>query len=293
MSTLLSRRALLAGAAAFASMGFVPARASPPRRAVIVDWALLETALALDLAPAGAVELALFRRIAVEPEVPQGVADLGLRGAINFERVAALQPDLVYGSNYSAWANPLLRRIAPVREIVVYRRGEDPFPKAEDAMRRMADHFGVSERAEAYIGETGAALAATAERLRRHGGRPLLVINLGDARHFRAFGADSLFGSVGGRLGFANAWGPRTSYSATAPVGIEALAAFGEALVAIIGPVPPDARRTLPKSALWQAMPAVRAGRVVTLSSVNPFGALPAARRFARLIGDALGAVPS
>jgi hypothetical protein len=32
----------------------------------------------------------------------------------------------------------------------------------------------------------------------------------------------------------------------------------------------------------------VREGRVLTLSSINPFGALPAATRFARLLVDAL-----
>jgi ABC-type Fe3+-hydroxamate transport system substrate-binding protein len=38
---------------------------------------------------------------------------------------------------------------------------------------------------------------------------------------------------------------------------------------------------------LWKAFPAVRDGRVVTLPPVNPFGALPAARRFARVLAEA------
>ncbi len=291
MTGRLNRRALILGAAA-ALAGAGPARAAVPSRIAIVDWALLETALALGIAPVGATELLLFRRIAVEPALPAATADLGLRGSVNFERVASLAPDLIYGSNYSAWANPFLSRIAPVRELVIYRRGENPYPKAEAALLAIADDLSVPERARLYLEETAAEWRALAGRAEQRAGRPLLVINLGDARHFRAFGADSLFGAAGEKLGFTNAWGPKTSYSATAPVSIEALADFPDALVAIVGPVPPEARRTLPESALWRAMPSVQAGRVATLDSVNPFGGLPAARRFARLLAAALDTMP-
>ncbi|WP_210270206.1 ABC transporter substrate-binding protein [Aureimonas sp. ME7] len=286
----LSRRAFLSAGALFAGLPALrPALAAPaPARIAIADWALLETCLALGHAPAAAVELVLFRRYAVEPPVTDAVVDLGLRGSLNFELLSLVAPDRIYGSNYSAWANEQMRRIAPVRELSIYRRGEKPFAKAQGAMRAMADDLGLADRAEAYIEALQAELAAHADAARRHAGRPLLVINIGDSRHFRAFGADSMFGEIGERLGFANAWGPLTRYSATAPVGVEALARFPDAIVVIVSPVPPDARRALPDSALWQAMPAVKAGRVVTIDPVNPFGGLPAARRFARLLGQAL-----
>ncbi len=290
----VSRRALLGGAAATlfaAPMSVDAARGAPPRRVAVVDWALLETLLALGHAPAAAVELVLFRELAVEPAVPESVADLGLRGSINFELVATIAPDLIYGSNYSGWANPLLRRIAPVRELVIYQRGEKPYPKAQAAMRAIGTDLGLEARAETYIAQLDAELAASRRRAARHAGRPLLIANLGDSRHFRAFGDDSMFGEIGARLGFANAWGPRTSYSATAPVGIERLAQMPEAILAIVGPVPPDARRALPESALWQAMPQVKGGRVLMLPPVNAFGGLPAGRRFAGLLSHGLEAL--
>jgi len=288
----VSRRAILRDALALAALApFGRAWAAPPSagpRIAIADWALLETCLALGHAPEAAVELILFRRYAVEPAVPPGVTDLGLRGSINFELLAQVAPDLIYGSNYSAWAKPQMERIAPVRELEIYRRGEKPYAKAETAMRTIAADLGVPERADRYIGVIAATLAEAAVEARRHAARPLLVVNLGDSRHFRAFGADSMFGEVAERLGFANAWGPVTSYSATAPVGIEALANFPDAILAVVAPVPPDARRALPASLLWQAMPMVRAGRIVWLDPVNPFGGLPAARRFARLLQTGL-----
>lgn len=280
--------ALLAGAAS--ALPFAPAWARAGGIA-IVDWALLETALALGIVPQSAVELVLFREVAVEPAVPAQVVDLGLRGSINFELLATLKPRLIYGSNYSAWANDTLSRIAPVRELTIYERGEAPFAKAEAAMRVMAQDHGRQEEAERFIAETHADIAHRAERLAAHRARPLIIINLGDARHFRAFGEDSMFGDLAARMGFTNSWAGHTAYSATAPVGLEALLDHPEATVVIVSPVPPEAERILPQSALWQAMPSVSRGRVVTLAPINPFGGLPAARRFARLLHDGLEAM--
>jgi ferric hydroxamate transport system substrate-binding protein len=117
--------------------------------------------------------------------------------------------------------------------------------------------------------------------------RPAFVISLGDSRHFRAFGADSMFGDVLERLGIVNAWTDDTSYSAAAPVGLEALARVPDASIVVVSPLPPEVRRTLPANELWNALPAVREGRVAVLDSINHFGGLPSARRFARLFAGA------
>jgi iron complex transport system substrate-binding protein len=93
-----------------------------------------------------------------------------------------------------------------------------------------------------------------------------------------------MFGDVLGKLGLTNAWTDPTSYSAAAPVGIEALARVPEAFIAVVGPLPPEVRRTLDENALWNALPAVRDGRIAMLDPINHFGALPSARRFARLL---------
>jgi iron complex transport system substrate-binding protein len=128
-------------------------------------------------------------------------------------------------------------------------------------------------------------LSARLERYRaffaKGDGRPVLPINLGDARHCRVFGSDSMFGEVLKGLGLPNAWQGSTSYSAMAPVGIETLASMPDAWIVLIPPHPQDALDTLTQSAFWNALPAVRENRVLTIGSINPYGALPAASRFA------------
>jgi iron complex transport system substrate-binding protein len=131
-------------------------------------------------------------------------------------------------------------------------------------------------------------LDALRQQLSTGDGRPVLLINLGDARHYRVFGADSMFGSVLTRLGLDNAWTGATAYSATAPVGIETLASMPDAWIVMIPPHPLDAIAALEHGAFWNALPSVRDKRVITLGSINPYGALPAARRFAEELSKGL-----
>ncbi|MFS8037020.1 iron-siderophore ABC transporter substrate-binding protein [Xanthobacter sp. AM11] len=279
-----SRRTFLAAAALLATR---PARAGAVRVATL-DWALLETLLAMGIAPVAAAELVLFRQVAVEPQVPAGVADLGLRGMPNFEALLHAAPDLIFNSAYYVASEPKLRLVAPVETLSIYARDGRPFARAEDAARRLAHATGRPDAAARLIADTRDTLERCRAVLGGWSGRPVLVINLGDARHFRVFGPDSMFGEALARLGLANAWSEGTSYAASAPVGLEALARFADAALVILPPVPPDAGRILPQSAVWQALPNVRENRVYVLGAVNPFGGLPTAARFARLLAAAL-----
>jgi ABC-type Fe3+-hydroxamate transport system substrate-binding protein len=281
------RQALIVAAAALALPR--PARAAGLRVAT-VDWAVLETLLALGVVPVAATELRQFREVAVEPPVPTTVADLGLRGTVNLEMLLLARPELIFSSSFYASTEPRLRLIAPVESFSIYGRGQEPFAASVAMTRAIGVRLGITERAEAYLAETEAEFAALRQRLEGGPSRPVIPINLGDARHFRVFGADSMFGEVLKRLGLANAWTEPTSYSAMAPVGLEALARVPEAWIAMIPPAPPDAERILAASAFWKALPNVREGRVLALDPINPYGALPAARRFARLLVEALAA---
>ncbi|WP_371348596.1 ABC transporter substrate-binding protein [Ancylobacter sp. IITR112] len=286
-ATTLSRRALIGGGLAALVQPGAPARAEGLRAAAI-DWALLETLLGMGLTPVAATELVLFRQVAVEPPVPASVVDIGLRGALNYEALRLTRPSVIFSSNFYAGMESQLARIAPVETISIYRTGRPPYDEAEAAATRIGALTGKEEAARSLIASVAGEIAACRHRLAGETGRPLLVLNLGDARHFRVFGADSLFGEVLARLGFANAWGERTFYSASAPIGIEALARFPEAFLVVLRPVPPDAARVLGTSALWNALPQIRARRLAVLASVDPFGGLPTAARFARLLTGAL-----
>lgn len=284
----LTRRSVLASI--LGSSILSEGRANPHERIAVVDWAMFETLLALGIAPVAATELVQFRKIAIEPNVPPQVADLGLRGSPNFEMLRLSNPDLIISSRWFTWVQDSLERIAPVVSYSVYETNRPPYAPAEQITLALGERIGRLAQARAYVDASALELAGASRRVADKTARPLFLINLGDARHFRVFGADSMFGDVLQRLGFRNAWPKPTSYAATAPMPLEALAEVPDAWIVIISPVPPDARSTLSDSPLWRALPAVRDGRVVTLPPINPFGALPAARRFARMLAEALAA---
>ncbi|HYG88552.1 MAG TPA: iron-siderophore ABC transporter substrate-binding protein [Azospirillum sp.] len=258
------------------------------RRVAAIDWAALETALLLDVVPVAATELLQFRQIAVEPRVPSTVADIGLRGTPNYEALRLAAPDLILISNFYERQRGALERIAPVLSLPVYEPGVPPYARAAEATATLGQVLGRDAEARAAVARADETIAGLRAALHGVPRRPVFVISVGDARHIRAFGADSMFGDVLDRLGFENAWTTGTSYAAAAPLGIEALARVPDATVLVVEPVPAEARRTLADSALWEALPMVRDNRVATIAPVNHFGGLPAAVRFARLAAEAL-----
>lgn len=271
----------------------LPLRAAPaaPRLAAI-DWAMLETAVAIGHMPVAACELVRFRADAVEPEIPRQVVDLGLRGAPNFELLQLTRPDLILTSPYYTRYQDRLAGVAPVLNLPFYVPGEPPLPKAFAALHALAEAIddpqaGVraEARAEAELDRSAAALGRFADR-------PFCLVNIGDARHLRAFGQDSLFGSTLARLGLRNAWTEGTQFSFLAPVPVERLATMPEARLVIVGAIPPEARRGLSRSVLWKALPQVAGGRVYLLPEVNAFGGIPSVLRFARLLSRTLAAGP-
>ncbi|MCV3210877.1 iron-siderophore ABC transporter substrate-binding protein [Mesorhizobium sp. YC-39] len=280
-----NRRQLLA-LAAIALLPPIAASAAPLRVAAI-DWGMLETLLALGIEPVAATELIQFRKIAVEPTVPQSVTDLGLRGTPSYELLRIVAPDLIVISNFYEYQRPMLERIAPVLAQTVYAPSEPPYPLAEATALMLGERLGRQAEAKRCVEETSVEITRLRAALPA-AGRPVFVISLGDSRHFRAFGRDSMFGDVLQRLGMKNAWTDETNYSAAAPVGLEALARVPEASILVVSPLPADVGRSLPENALWNALPAVQEGRVAVLEPINHFGGLPSARRFARLATAAL-----
>lgn len=286
MTVPLTRRGALGLAAGFL-LASAPVHAGG-RRVAAIDWAALETTLLLGVGPVAATELVQFRQIAVEPEVPAAVADIGLRGMPNYEALRLAAPDLVLISNFYERQRGTLERIAPVLSLPVYEPGVPPYARAAQATATLGRVLGRDGEARDAVARADEAIAGFRAALRDAPHRPVFVVSVGDARHIRAFGADSMFGDVLGRLGFENAWRTATSYAAAAPLGIEALAQVPDAAVLVVAPVPAEARRTLADSALWKALPMVRDGRVAMIAPVNHFGGLPAAVRFARLAAQAL-----
>ena len=272
-------------------LGQGASQASAPRLAAI-DWAMLETAAAIGHMPVAVTELIRYRADGGSVDLPEGTIDLGLRGAPNYELLQLARPDMILSSPIYSHYEDRLASIAPVVSLPFYTPDEPPLPKVLAALTALGRAIGDSAAGQTARAKAEAALAARADALHPLVTRPLCLVEIGDARHLRAFGFDSLYGSTLDRLGLPIAWAGQTEFSFLAPVPLERLADFPEATLVVIGPVAPAIRRALARSVLWRALPPVREGRVFQLPQLAPYGGAPSALRFAGALQDALTSGP-
>lgn len=266
--------------------------ASAAPRLAAIDWAMMETAIAIGHMPVAACELVRYREDTITPKIPEYVTDLGLRGAPNFELLQLERPDLILTSPYYTEYEHRLRKLAPVLSIPFYIPEEPPFTKAMAALADLADAIDdpvAGKNAQQYATEK---LGQYADILAEFADRPVCLVNIGDSRHLRAYGYDSMFGSTLKQLGLKNAWSGQTEFSFLAPVPLERLVEMPEARLVNIGQIPPVALRGLSRSILWQALPQIAGNRFYQLPDVNAFGGMPSALLFARLLTEAFRAGP-
>ena len=282
-----TRRALLAGLCTGPLAG--PARSASAPRVVALDWALASTLVAMGRPPVGAAEPDLYRRWVADPVLPAGVADVGLRVQPNLERVAALRPDLILIGPLIEPARPALAAIAPVVAYSAFGPERHPLPASREIAADLGRRLGAQREADALLARADAAFDAARAALAPGAARPLLLVGLLDERHVSVHGRGSLFGDVLARLGLANAWTRATTVWGTSAVGVEALAAYPDADLAVLEPVPPGTREVLARPGLWTSLAALRTGRTVTLPPAWMFGDAVAAARFAGLLAAALG----
>jgi iron complex transport system substrate-binding protein len=280
MSQGLSRRECLAALLLPLAPAVAQERIAQPRVAVL-DWGLTSTVLSLGITPAGIAEIDLYRRWADDFPIPSHVQDVGLRTEPNLEVLAALKPDLILTTPFSESVRPLLERIAPTRSYATYTPDGQPLNRSMQVLRDIARELRAEAQAEDVITKAETTFAAARRNLAGHSIPPLLLAGFVDGRHVRIYGANSLFGDVLDRLGLRNAWNRPTNFWGYTLVGIHELAAYPDAQLLAVAPIPADAPLNTAGKGLWQNLPFVRAGRVGSLPTAWAFGDVSSAERFA------------
>lgn len=267
--------------------------AEPPNRLVVLDWTAAAMVASLGLHPIGVGDADLYRIWVKEPALPADTRDVGLRDTPSLETIAALRPDLILVSPLGAAARPSLQRIAPTREVAVHTGMSDSLVHAETELTSLARTLGREEQARRVAAGADAEFESLRRRLDGSARPPLVVIQFLDRRFVRVYGPSSLFGGVLRRLGLTNAWSAPTNGWGFALAGVEKLAAFGDADIVVVDPLPTEVTLAPDTDSLWGSLPAVRQGRVKRLAATWPFGELTAAQRFARLLVEAYARKPA
>lgn len=282
-----TRRDFLAALTAFS---FAPLHAlaeEKVQRLAVLDWAWAETALAIGIDPVAVAEADLYQERVVAPALPRGTVDLGLRSWPNMELLKSLRPDFIFSQADYGVSTSRLETIAPTLALPLYTRERRPLHFAEAGVATIASTLDREAKGQAFLEAADALFADVRAGLQAYDSRPLLMIKFADDRLIDIYGPGSLFHDVLGRLGIQNAWDQAGSHWGFSTVGLDAIARYREARLVIIEPEP---TASLLESGLWNAIPSVRAKRVITIPQTWVFGGLPSALRFAAILGKALQA---
>ncbi|MCR9189309.1 MAG: ABC transporter substrate-binding protein [Alteromonadaceae bacterium] len=287
---LLSLLPIFAGAASWHHEQGTLTLNKTPERVIALNWAATEALLLLGVTPIGVADRDGYNVWVREPELPEGVANIGTRVAPSLEAIAELKPDLIVTSSEMAPAANLLERIAPTYVVSVYKQGSRPFEKASDMLTTLGEMLNREERAKAVLNDIDQTLQTQRRRLENAGltERPVALVNFLDDRHVRVYAPNGLFQSALDALGLENAWPHSGNYWGFSVVGLEAIAPYQDSRIVVISPTLPGLSDTLANSPFWTYLPPVQRNQVYQIDPVWPFGGVFPVKRLATLLAEGL-----
>ena len=287
---LLSLLPVFAGAASWQHEQGTLTLDKTPERVIALNWAATEALLLLGVTPIGVADRDGYNVWVREPELPEGVANIGTRVAPSLEAIAELKPDLIVTSSEMAPAANLLERIAPTYVVSVYKQGSRPFEKASDMLTTLGEMLNREERAKAVLNDIDQTLQTQRRRLENAGltERPVALVNFLDNRHVRVYAPNGLFQSALDALGLENAWPHTGNYWGFSVVGLEAIAPYQDSRIVVISPTLPGLSDTLANSPFWTYLPPVQRDQVYQIDPVWPFGGVFPVKRLATLLAEGL-----
>lgn len=286
----ISRRRLLTALALSPLMSALPLRAAVPdaQRILALEWLPVELLMALGVTPLGVADMHNYNIWVGDPQLPSGVIDLGLRTEPNLELMTQLDPSLILHSNGYGPALDKLQRIAPTMGFDLNSGDGKPLSTARHSLQALGARLGREAQAVQHLQYVDEQLAAARERLKPWAERPVLLMSLMDSRHAITFGKNSLFLEVMEILGLSNAWQGETNFWGSAVVGLERLAEVGDVQVICFDHDNDRDMQQVMATALWQALPFVRAQRFQRVPAVWYYGATYSALNFVRVLEHAL-----
>lgn len=261
-----------------------------PQRIAAMNWGPAAALLALGIAPVAVPDIAGYRTMMAEPAMPAGVVDLGSTWEPNIELLQRIAPDLILTGSWQESFRPLYERIAPTIALATKLGGQD---LAADrlALAGLGERLSRTAEARAWLDRVDRALEAAAAMPFARDGPVYLVSLHADARHVSVFGRGHIVQDVMDRLGIENAWTRARNFWGVDVIGVERLAERPEATILHVedGARAGRTLTLLGKSAFWNALPAVREGRLRPIPEFYPYGGLAMAVQVAGYLAAALG----
>jgi len=262
--------------------------ASESPSSIALSWTIAETLVALDAPPTGMWSPSKYEEWGSIRSLPESIFDIGPSAQPNLELITQLEPDIIMSENYLSTIDERLSINYKTQLFSTYEGGLDIWSELTEFTRKIALSIAQPEAGENYISTIEAeieSLKNTAQNWKE----PLLIIRALDKNHIRVYGENSLPQAVLDRLDLSNAWGKPTTRWGFTVIGVEELIGIDARLVIVeSGGLHDDIMNQLSNYGLWQHIPSVKEGTVITVPPFWIFGALPSAYQFANNLVDAL-----
>lgn len=281
---LLSTAVQSAGASSFDSGEKIPDEIAA------LNWTQAEMLLTLGITPEGVTSIKGYKEWqSNSPVMPDGVQELGLRSEPSLEAIAALKPDLILG--YQWRHNRILSELEAIAPTVLFTQyptadNSSYYHRMQSVFRSVARLTGQTALAEEKLREMEQLMGQARRRIQQAGmvGQPVVVGKfVGMGLGLRVYADASMAGAIVNELGLVNSWHSALPGRDFTHVDLLKLATIGNASLLIIGGQPDDLP-AMTRSPVWQAIPAVREGRVHYLPALWSFGGPLSASRMATAI---------
>ncbi len=285
---------LLAGLPVSASITIQDSRgeqvfSESPQRVVVLNWDLLEQVIELGVTPVGAPNLPSYSEWVVQPAVPEGVEDIGTRAEPNFDKISALNPDVIIVASPQKDLIPALERIAPVVYLSNFEQRDQAAEVAIEQFKTLATLFEKQEFAEQKLQAMEARFQQLIGKLQAAFGEQLpqvVTLRFSSTTAVYLYGENSGTQYVQNQLGLIAALPQPAAQWGIIQKRLNELQNVKDGYVLYILPFPHEDK--LNKSMLWKAMPFVRKGHVNSVRSVWSYGGAMSLLYTAEAITDAL-----
>lgn len=264
-----------------------------PERVAALNWAAAEHLLELGVTPLAVADVTGYREWVVQPALPAGVEDVGLRQEPNLERLAELKPDLIISGDQQGDLLPRLSQIAPVLHFETFSSEHNNAEAARRVFLTLARVLDREERAGQRMAELEQGFERLKARLHAHFGDTLprvTVVRLMDSSHVRLYGDNGMPQYALERLGITPALPQPVSQWGQVQKKLTDLGAIRDGVVLYIEPFPEADK--LFATPLWRAMPFVRAGRLAAVPPTWTYGGVMSLGYLAENLTRALLSVP-
>ncbi|AQU85028.1 hypothetical protein B2G49_01355 [Halomonas sp. 'Soap Lake  len=262
--------------------------ASGPPSSIALSWTIAETLVALGIPPQGMLSPSKYEEWGSIRSLPESIFDIGLSAQPNLELITQLDPNIIISDGDLSRIDERLSRSYNTLSFSIYDSTLDTWNELTEFTKELSISIDQPNTAEDYINTIEAEIENLKYIIKDYK-EPFLVIRALDKNHIRVYGENSLPQAVLDRLDLLNAWDRPTTQWGFTVVGVEELIGIDARLVIVeSGGLHDDIMNQLSNYGLWQHIPSIKEGTVITVPPFWIFGALPSAYQFANSLVTAL-----